>query len=321
MQFSPPFYLKNPHLQTIWASRIRYVSPFPYEEERFTLPDGDFLMLYWRDIEKKQQDQTPLVLLLHGVSGSAQSVYVRGMIKGIFEDGMGCVGISLRSAGNIHNKTAKAYHAGETDDLRAIVIALKERFPNRPLIGVGFSLGGSILLNYLSRYRDLVLGCAISVPIDMIDAAQAIRSKQARIYEQNFVKRLKKLVVIKEKELKHAGIDTKKLLQVKSIRDFDQHGTAPLYGFESAEDYYNKTSSKQHFHKIQAPTLLIQAKDDPVLGPKCYLRPSEVPSYMTYIEEHFGGHVGFLPSLFSTTTHCEKLVRQFIQNRIQGSSQ
>lgn len=321
MQFSPPFYLKNPHVQTIWAARIRHVASFPYEEEFFTLPDNDFLMLYWRDVEKEQQSKTPLVLLIHGVSGSAQSVYVRGMVKGLFEDGMGCVGISLRSAGNIHNKTAKAYHAGETEDLRAIVIALKRRFPNRPLIGVGFSLGGSILLNYLSKYNDFILGCAISTPIDMIDAAQAIRSKQARIYEQNFVKRLKKLVVIKEKELQDAGINTKKLLQVKRIRDFDQHGTAPLYGFESAEDYYFQTSSKRYFHKIQIPTLLIQAKDDPVLGPKCYLRPSEIPSGMTYIEEDFGGHVGFLSSLFSTTTHCEKLVRQFLQNRIHVSSQ
>ena len=100
MQFSPPFYLKNPHVQTIWAARIRHVPVFPYKEEFFTLPDNDFLMLYWRDVEKEQQSKTPLVLLIHGVSGSAQSVYVRGMIKGLFEDGMGCVGISLRSDSN-----------------------------------------------------------------------------------------------------------------------------------------------------------------------------------------------------------------------------
>ena len=173
MQFSPPFYLKNPHIQTIWAARIRHVPSFPYKEEFLHYLTMFFLMLYWRDVEKEQQSKTPLVLLIHGVSGSAQSVYVRGMIKGLFEDGMGCVGISLRSAGNIHNKTAKAYHAGETEDLRAIVIALKRRFPNRPLIGVGFSLGGSILLNYLSKYNDFILGCAISTPIDMIDAAES----------------------------------------------------------------------------------------------------------------------------------------------------
>ena len=72
---------------------------------------------------------------------------------------------------------------------------------------------------------------------------------------------------------------------MKRIRDFDQHGTTPLYGFESAEDYYFQTSSKRYFHKIQVPTLLIQAKDDPVLGPKCYLSSSEIPSDMTYVEE------------------------------------
>jgi uncharacterized protein len=320
MQFTPPFYLQNPHLQTIWAARVRYVSPFPYKEEKFTLPDNDFLMLYWRDVELEKQHNTPLVFFIHGVSGSAQSIYVRGMIQQLYGDSLGCVGISLRSAGNIKNNTAKAYHAGETEDLRAIVLSLQKRFPNRPLIGVGFSLGGNILLNYLSRYNDLFAGCAISVPIDMIDAAKAIRTKKGRIYERNFVKRLKKLVLIKEVELQKAGLDTKKLLRVRNIRDFDHHGTAPLYGFESAEDYYMKTSSKPHFHKIQVPTLLLQAKDDPVLGSKCYPLSHEIPSSMTYIEENFGGHVGFLPSIMPKTTYSETQVRQFLQNKIQNIS-
>jgi len=76
---------------------------------------------------------------------------------------------------------------------------------------------------------------------------------------------------------------------------FDELFTAPIHGFQGAEDYYKKCSSKFFLNTIQTPTLVVNADNDPFLPEEC-LDPGlfERATQVTFERPRHGGHCGFV---------------------------
>ncbi|WP_306519237.1 hydrolase [Rheinheimera sp.] len=296
-EFKPAWWLKNCHLQTILAKYLAPRQPLFYRPELFNLPDGDELMLSWG--EKSPQNSKALVVILHGLEGNIHSHYVRGMLASLQQQGFAVVLMHFRGCHGEANKLPRAYHSGDTADFAFVLQQLGERYPGLPLAGVGFSLGGNVLMKYLGETAEhcpLKAAAAVSAPLQLSASADRINQGFSKFYQRYLLKRLKGTMQRKLKRHHNFPLPVTytDIQRLGTIRDFDQQLTAPLHGFLDAEDYYQKASAKPYLRHIKRPTLLIHAKDDPFLAADVIPTAAELSPHSRLLVSEYGGHVGFV---------------------------
>ncbi|MEK6783199.1 MAG: alpha/beta fold hydrolase [Bacteroidota bacterium] len=290
--YKRPSILFHAHLETIYPALLRKVDFIPYERERITTPDQDFLDLDWL-----KQGSFRLVILSHGLEGNTSRAYVRGMAKAFFLAGYDVMAWNYRGCSEEMNRNLRFYHSGATDDLDVVIQYVNKKKVYSEISLIGFSLGGNLTLKYLGEKgsqlpASLKKAVVFSVPMDLHMSCLKISTRSNWMYSKRFLLSLKRKVIQKSKhlpELNTHGIDV-----ITNLMEFDDKFTAPIHGFKNAIDYYGKSSSIHFLHGIAIPTLIINAKNDPFLSKECF------PSYdaiqnpslrMDYSE--FGGHVGF----------------------------
>lgn len=292
-EFNPPWWAKNPHVQTLWSTLIKRKPNVKYTRERFHLPDDDFVDVDWCN----QHEHGPIILIIHGLEGSSESPYARGLAKLLTQYQCYAGIVHFRGCSGEHNKNLRAYHSGEIEDFGFVLDAMLERFPNRPIAAVGYSIGGSVLLNHLGRTKEnsrLDYAVAASVPYLLSDCADRVATGLAKIYQWHLVGSLKRNAIARLARRTDHNIDMKQVSKCKTFWDFDDLITSRLHGFKDVHDYYNQCSSRQWLRHITTPTLLVHALDDPFMfktttPSQCELAESVVLS----LNDH-GGHVGFI---------------------------
>lgn len=288
-----------------------------FERERLTTPDGDFLDLDFAHAPGADwADETaPIVLLLHGLEGSAGSGYACETYRQLAQRGVRAVGLNFRSCSGELNRGSRLYHSGETQDPGFVIDLLRSRYPSVELSAVGFSLGGNVLLKYLGERGDnspLSAAVAVSVPFDLAACADSLVGV-SRIYADALLKPLR--VKARGKRAELAGVcDVDRAVSAKNFRDFDDALTAPIHGFDSGQDYYDKCSSQAFLAAIRTRTLLIQAADDPFL-PRARLPVAAVEAngHLELRLSKHGGHVGFMSgfrTFWAEATAADFLARQ-----------
>lgn len=287
--FAPAWWLTNPHLQTVWGTLTRRKIKTLVRRERLVLPDGDFLDLDWIG----ESRSGPIILILHGLGGSIHSPYVRGITEQCAMLGLRPLVMHFRGCSGEPNRLARAYHSGETGDLSFVVNWLIKREAHVPLTAVGYSLGANVLLKWLGETKDnnpLQAAAAISVPFMLQQAADHMMQGAARFYQWWLLRDLHQNLKEKSKQVPLPVTLTK----TKSFWEFDEQVTAPLHGFSSAKDYYQKSSCKPYLKTIQTPTLIVHAKDDPLFPASIIPTAEELSPAITLEVTERGGHVGFI---------------------------
>lgn len=293
--FWPPWWLRNPHAQTLGGIFLRPRGWCPLERRRLDTPDGDFLDL---DFTPDPGRGAPIVLVLHGLEGYIRRPYAWGVLSRLFDLGVRGVGLNFRGCGGEPNRTRRFYHAGDTGDLAFVAEHLGRRHPGRPIGAVGFSLGGSVILKYLGeRGADSLIAAAatICVPFDLAASCDRVsRGFMGGVYTTYFLRSLRRKVQAKRAML-DGIIDTGRALHARTLREFDDALTAPLHGFAGAEDYYARSDSRPFLPRIRVPVLLIQSRDDPISSPDA-LPEAEVEANRHLVAAFApgGGHVGFV---------------------------
>ena len=294
MSFIAPKWLRNAHLQTIWPHVFRRNKPLSMNEERLELDDGDFIDLFSVQPSGKPVAQ---VCLFHGLEGSVHSSYMNGMMVSLLQNGYGVFALHFRSTNGVPNRLARAYHSGDTGDIRYVLTLIAKRFPNLPLGAMGVSLGANALLVYLGEEQQntpVSFAAAVSAPIDLADCTRRISQGFSFIYERKFIQNLRQTVRVKRHLLEPLGIDVARALKASHFYEFDDAITAPLHGFSGAADYYYQASACRVLHQITTPTLMLQSKDDPLLGAACMPDAQDVSSAIEIETTDRGGHVGFV---------------------------
>jgi uncharacterized protein len=336
--YRPARWLPSPHGQTIGGRLLRRPAPIEFRRERVELPDGDFLDLdhpagipsrsgaavgTWPD------DDAPLVLLVHGLEGSARRGYAINVYRDLARRGIRSVGLNFRSCSGEPNRLARAYHSGDTGDIRYVLDLLRERQPGIAIGAIGFSLGGNALLKLLGESGaarvpggagDGVVraAVAVSVPYDLGAGADFLETTAVgRFYASRFVRSL-----IAKAEAKGALLDAhcdrNRIRRARTFREFDDAVTAPLHGFADAADYYEQSSSKHHVAAIRVPTLLLHAEDDPFLPAERFPHAAVAanPAVRAIVTET-GGHVGFIEGRpWSPSFWAEREAARFLAERL-----
>ncbi|MBY6187193.1 hydrolase [Marinobacter hydrocarbonoclasticus] len=295
-QYRPSRWWRNRHLQTIWPLISKPRRRPTLHRERLELPDGDFLDLDWLAPPRPHQ---PILLILHGLEGSADSHYVRRLLLDCEAQQRTAVVMHQRSCSGEPNRLARSYHSGETDDLGAVLAHLTQRHPNHRIQAVGYSLGGNVLTKYLGeqgKSSAIERAAVVSAPLDLAQCAKAMEQGFSRVYQNHLVKRLKRKTAAKlaDPRLAPLPLALEKLDGLTTFYHFDDAVTAPLHGFAGADDYYQRASGNGFLKDVAVPTLLLHALDDPfmteeVVPPKERISPSVELELCDY-----GGHVGFI---------------------------
>ena len=313
--FRPHPLLPHAHLQTVVPTFFRRVTGVSYERVRIDTEDGDFLDLDYSRVESERA-----VVVAHGLEGSTQRPYVLGMAKAFNEAGWDVVAWNFRGCSGEPNRRLRTYHSGASEDLQAVMDHVLSHDGYRCIGLVGFSMGGNIVLKYLGERGDRVDGNVVaaavfSVPCDLASAALRMGRPSNALYMQRFLRMLHDKIRAKM-ELFPGRIDDRGYERIRTFKEFDDRYTAPLCGFESAEDYWAKASSKPLLGAIRAPALIVNALDDPFLADPCYpYREARDHPFLFLEAPSAGGHVGFVGFGNPGTFWAEHRAVQFVRSR------
>jgi predicted alpha/beta-fold hydrolase len=323
--FTAPWWAKNRHIQTVWPRFFQRRLKVHWLKERLILPDGDFVNLAWAGDRSNIESSKGLVVVFHGLEGSNKSHYANDMTANLVEQGYVVVLMHFRGCGGEHNTLPRAYHSGETQDAWYLLNWLTELYPNVAKVAMGFSLGANMLLKLLGeRPQQTILraGIAISPPFKLAECSLSINQGMSRMYQSYLLKSMVNNLVDKMRTVDysdHLEIDDVKARTIKSFKEFDQHVTAPLHGFDSADDYYEKCSAVNFMQTIATPTLIIHAKDDPFMSETVLPIEQDLsPSVRLELSDK-GGHVGFMQGTpWRPVIWMQKRVNQYFQEILRG---
>ncbi len=292
--YSAPWWLRNGHLHTVYAALRRRVDGIRYVRERLELDDGDFLDLDWSRVGSQRQ----AVVVSHGLEGSSNAAYVKGMVRAFNLRGWDAVAWNQRGCSGEPNRLLRLYHSGVSDDLLRVAGHVAGLGYERVGL-VGFSLGGNVTLKLAGEMGSaapawMTGAVGISVPVDLAGSSASMERPENRIYMGRFLGSLRGKLRAKQARFPEA-MDDSGYGAIRSFRGFDGRYTAPIHGFASAEDYWAKSGALRVLDGIRFPVLLLNSRDDPFLSPGCF--PTDVAREHGFLHlevPRHGGHVGFM---------------------------
>ncbi|QGS61327.1 hydrolase [Shewanella algae] len=292
--FRPPWWARSPHFQTI-IPVLTKVAGLPLRRERLELEDGDFIDLDWL---KTPIPGKPLLVILHGLEGSADSHYIRRLLRECQKLELAAVVHHHRGCSGEDNRLARSYHSGDTADISHSLQTLKQRYPHSPLLAVGYSLGGNVLAKYQGEFADKSLlsrAAVVSAPLALASCAKRLEKGFSKVYQSYLIRQLQQKMLLKlERGNSQLPLNGEAIKRLNTFYDFDHQVTAPLHGFNGVDDYYQKASAFPLLGKIAKPTLIIHAADDPFMTDAVIPSLAHLPACVEYELHANGGHVGFI---------------------------
>ncbi len=291
--FRPARWLSNPHLQTLWPRVCRLSKDLHFDRQILELDDGDFVEVDWYGNPLKAR---AIAILLHGLEGCAQSNYIQRLAHELKLRGISTAALNFRGCGSGPNRQARAYHSGDTADFATLSEHIQQQHPDKIILAAGFSLGGNVLLKWLGEnpeQKSVQAAAAVSVPFDLAQSGQRLQQGLSRIYQHRLLTLLKRKLKVKS-NLVEIPFAIDKAFAARTFYQFDDAFTAPIHGFESAADYYNRSSSGQYLQYIETSCLILHALDDPFLSQASIPTEAELGSSIVLDLSPHGGHVGFV---------------------------
>ena len=301
-RFRASWWLPGGHGQTLWPVLTRRVR-VEVRAERLELPDGDFAQLDWIGAGG------PIVIALPGLQGDLGSAYVRGLLRVCQARGWRGVLLNYRGRGK-PNRRPQSYHCGMTCDLHYLVQHLAEREPATPIGVVGYSVGANICLKWLGECGQrgqslpIVAAVGVSAPFNLGAVAKNIERGFCRIYQWHLLRSLRRDVARKMKAMRDDfGLSPRDLRRLNTFFKFDDRISGPWNGFDGAEDYYAKTRSDVLLKHVAVPTLILNARNDPLVPADLIPDPRDVSEKVTLEISDGGGHIGFVGGRWPWSPH------------------
>ncbi len=296
--FEPHPWLRGGHAQTIVGRYWPLPRPsLGSTSHEVRLADGDRLLVL-ESTPPGWEGTRPTAMLVHGLAGCAEAPYMVRLASHLMAMGICVVRVNLRGSGRGFGLARGIYHAGRSDDLREVVAWLRSRHGRSPIAAVGFSLGANLVLKLAAEAGDDPAGSggvdsvlAANPPIDLAACARRMSAPENRLYDWNFVRWLRAMVVRLHRRFPELG--PPRLQGVRTLYEFDDRYTARRNGFASADDYYRRCSLVESLGQIKIPGLIVHAMDDPFIPHEPLLEATRQPGLELELVRH-GGHLGYL---------------------------
>ncbi|KAF3994083.1 hypothetical protein FT663_00103 [Candidozyma haemuli var. vulneris] len=281
----------------------------PESQTRELPPRTEYL-----DPSKEQgllDNDKPLVIALHGLSGGSYEAYIRAFMDKVTKEPYGFDGLVLNARGCAnHTITSPQLFCGLwTNDLRYLINEhIRKIWPEKKIFLIGFSLGGAILANYLGQegkdvYHNIKGAAVVGAPWDFQVASHTLVETYvgSKIYSptmcQNLLRLLNMHSSAENLEFDEIVENYKKnpeSFEGKLLVDFDNAFTSKMFGFNCASEYYRHASPDQRLLNVRVPTLIVSSHDDPVVGDKSLPYPEvSLNPYTFMVTTSVGGHLGW----------------------------
>jgi predicted alpha/beta-fold hydrolase len=320
--FRPAWWLPGPHLPTVFGKLVRKVPPAHERMERWATPDGDHVSVAMID---PPTASAPILTIFHGLEGTIRSTYAQGLLHQARARGWGAAMLLWRSCDGRIPRAPRMYHSGETSDADFFFRTLHARFPSSPLLATGVSLGANVLLKWLGERAESTPGilraaAAVSTPFDLGAGSRHLEQGFSRVYVRHFVRGLRRKALAALELHPTLPVERTRVATARTFWEFDDAFTAPVHGFDGADDYYARSSSLAFLEHIRRPALLFSAIDDPFLPAAVLDTVRGVARENSCLVPDFtatGGHVGWVSgSPFSPRYYMEAHVTSWLARHL-----
>ena len=218
-------------------------------------------------------DNKPMLIALHGLSGGSHEIYLRESIAPLTASGWTACVVNGRGCAMSKITTPRLFNSRSTWDVRQTIRTLRQLFPNRPLYAVGFSLGANILTNYCgeegsSCVLKAAVACSNPWNLELCNAELQRTWLGHEVYSRTMGKNMLALFERhREQLLKNKDIDVETVEKCKYLYEFDRHIQCPSWGYPTEGAYYRDSQSADALLAVKIPFLGINAEDDPVCYP------------------------------------------------------
>ncbi|WP_348264805.1 alpha/beta fold hydrolase [Telmatobacter sp. DSM 110680] len=299
--FKPRRGLTNGHLQTIvgnYLPRPAFLCDSVKETVEVDPVDGSRVVCFCDWQPEPGRASLLTVILVHGLEGSSESRYIKGIAARAWAAGCNVVRMNMRNCGDTDELTPTLYHSGLSSDVGTVVRHYAARFGLERVALVGYSMGGNLVLKLAGEWGGAAAPlCAVATvcpAIDLSAGSDALHEPANRLYEWHFLRRLMQRYHRKAALYPHI-YGNAKVGPIRSLRQFDNEIVARYCGFRDADDYYYRAASARVVDKIAVPTLIIRAEDDPFVRftPETRSRLIANPNILL-VETQHGGHCAYL---------------------------
>lgn len=298
--FVPRRWLLNGHLQTIVGNFLPR-PPFRLESTaeivEVDAADGSRVLCHcdWQPAVERAERLT--VVLVHGLEGSSDSRYIRGLATRAWACGCNVVRMNMRSCGDTDALTPTLYNSALSGDVGAVVDHFAGLHGLRRVALIGYSMGGNLVLKLAGEWgmrEPLCAVAAVCPAIDLAAGSDALHEPSNRVYEWRFLRGL--MARFRRKAALYPEIyTTNGIGPVRSLREFDDKIVARYCGFRDADDYYYRAASARVVDRIAVPTLILHSLDDPFIRLLPETRAALLANpNITLIETAHGGHCAYL---------------------------
>jgi predicted alpha/beta-fold hydrolase len=326
LNFEPRRWLSSGHLQTIvgnYYPRPAFLLESDCETVLVDPADGSRVLCHCHWQPEPVRSARLTAILVHGLEGSSNSRYIRGIAARAFAEGMNVVRMNMRNCGGTDSLTPTLYHSGLSRDLDAVIEHFTSLYKLERVALIGYSMGGNMVLKLAGEWgsrRPLVAVATVCPAIDLAAGADALHEPANRAYEWHFLRglmrRFRRKAELFPKIYQPTGVGP-----IRSIREFDHKIVARYCDFESADDYYFRAAAARVIDRIQVPSLVLCAKDDPFirLFDETRARLAANP-HIVFAEPRHGGHCAFLgPDAGNDVHWAEAVVVRYIADAAAAS--
>jgi predicted alpha/beta-fold hydrolase len=306
--FEPVPFLRGGHAQTLAGNywpRPAFAIPFEAQAVEVDAEDGTRVLCHchWQPEEVRAGRLT--ILLVHGLEGSSDSRYIRGITMRAWQAGCNVIRMNMRNCGGTETWTPTLYHSGFSADVNAVLHHFVDLHDLRRVAIAGYSMGGNLVLKLAGELAGqapkwLLAAVGVCPAIDLAASADALHEPSNRMYEWHFLKNLMRRFYRKV-ELFPEIYSAEKIGPIRTIREFDDRITARYSGFAGADEYYFRASSARTVSQIAIPALILHALDDPFIRIMPETRQALVANpAIAFAETQNGGHCAFLAQTVKT---------------------
>jgi len=244
-----------------------------------------------------------------GIGNNSESVYIRRVVYNAQLNGYRvCVLNHIGTLATVPVTSPRIFMYGNTADYAAMIKDVVRRFPNTNMVCVGFSMGGNLITKYLGEPRvkpdNIVAGISVCQGYDANKTMQLLLEWKGfrRLYVYAMTENMKSIIrrwssaLFTEDVKRKLGVTERQVFNSATLQELDDVYTRKLAGFNNVADFYNAMSCTPHIKNIKVPIVFINAQDDPLVPPPLLeiVRNAALKyDNMIFVEQKFGGHLGF----------------------------
>jgi uncharacterized protein len=306
--FEPLPWLRGGHAQTLAGNYWRrkpFVIPFESQAVEVDPKDGSRVLCHCHWQPEPARASRLTLLLVHGLEGSSDSQYIRGIAGLAWNAGCNVIRMNMRNCGGTDAWTPTLYHSGLSADVAVVLHHFVNLYGLQRVTMAGYSMGGNLVLKLAGELANeapkwLLAAVGVSPAADLAASADALHEASNRIYERHFLRNLIRRFRRKA-ELFPDIYSVDGAGSIRTIREFDHRITAPYSGFTGADDYYHQAAAARVVSRIAIPTFVLHAFDDPFIRMTPATRDALASNpAVALVETQRGGHCAFLQKTIGT---------------------